>query len=154
MDLFSLVQYCIGIFICTNICFSLLDLIICSSIGENEFQHKQYTERFFTLCQNVKKVNKVIDERHESLLYLIETYPGSAKGSTIDSICLCDSRFGDKSTRAFICNWPLNKERASLENLGNSLPSTKANTLDNVLGLPEDYAFPPGKFMPLAQQRY
>ena len=132
-------------------------MVICSSRGKTEFQQKRYTKRFLTFCQNAKKLNKIVHEHNGSLLYLIETCPGSCSqiettpGENDLSFCLCNSRFGDNSQRAFICNWPLDKERSSLKKLGHSLLDATDNTLENILGLRSHYAIGPGKFMPLDQ---
>lgn len=86
----------------------------------------------------MRRLNKNL-KQHESLLYLLETYPSAFK-ATNEQSCICNSRSRTDSKHAFVCNWSLDGDK-----LGTSV-SNPEDDIEAALGLPNKYAFGSGKF--------
>jgi hypothetical protein len=114
------------------------DLIVCSSKGQTEPEHHNYTKQLFKLCESIKR------KQHKSLLYLIESPCHNCTEEQCS--CTCDSRLGNDCKRKIVCNWSLAKEVSSLKEQGASVDLAEAET---TLGMPRQCASSSGKCITL-----
>ncbi|KAL3783164.1 hypothetical protein HJC23_001514 [Cyclotella cryptica] len=119
--------------------FGPIDLIICSSSGKTKQEHETFADRFFTLCDDVKRYNEGIHQ-HDSLFYMIETLPKDHADRNKYSYCTCDSRVDNDCKRTLICNWPLEPGISTLRGIGSSQGKKDVAGLEAALGFPTRYA--------------
>lgn len=121
------------------------DLIISASIGKTDQEHENYADRFFALCDRVKRYNDDIHQ-HNSLFYMIETIPKDHVDLQKHSYCTCDSRGDYDCKRTLICNWPLETAIPTLRGLESSQRKENVAELETTLGFPNQYATSSGMF--------
>ncbi|KAL7487421.1 hypothetical protein ACHAW6_013022 [Cyclotella cf. meneghiniana] len=119
--------------------FGPIDLIICASSGKTNQEHENYADRFFTLCDHVRRYNDDIHQ-HNSLFYMLETLPKDHVDLQKHSYCTCDSRGDYDCKRTLICNWPLETAIPTLRGLESSQQKENVAELETTLGFPNQYA--------------